>query len=167
MQVDYNGDHKPVRIVMCKPHDLHQHLRDGAMLERVAPMVAKRFRSAIVMPNTVPPVTTAQMALDYRRRILDATGPIGFYPLMTLYLTDTLEPDEIKLGFDCCAVYAIKYYPRGLTTNSDSGVKNPSDLWKPGTKPYDCLQMLAHRGGVLLLHAADGYDKDGVELDPY
>ncbi len=149
---------------MLKPDDWHQHMRDGDMLKLVGPMVSKRFYSAIIMPNLTPPITTAQQAFEYRQRILDATEP-GFIPLMTLYLTDGLDPEEVRKSHN--AVWAIKYYPRGLTTNSDSGVKNPADLWTPGTKPYDCLQVLAEQRGVLLLHAADGFDRAGAELDPY
>jgi len=155
-----------VKITMRKPVDMHQHLRTGPMLKMVAPMVAKRFRAAIIMPNTVPPITNLSRVHRYAEEILNATGP-GFHPLMTLYLTDTLRPSEVGLLFKMEMIHGIKYYPRGLTTNSDRGVKSPSSLWTLGTNPYECLQVLAEHGGVLLLHAADGFDENRVELDPY
>ena len=166
MEIIRNAGGKAINITMRKPFDGHQHLRQGAMLKLVGPMVAKRFASAIVMPNTTPPITTRAQVKEYARDIDRATSNT-FRPLMTLYLTDFLDPkaveEMLKLGLVC----GIKYYPRGLTTNSDSGVEDPASLWTPGTLPYQCLRVLAEYGGVLLLHAADGFDKNGVELDPY
>lgn len=162
---------KPIRIRMRKPSDMHQHLRDDAMLKLVAPMVAKRFRTAIVMPNLVPPVTTALQVEAYLQRIREATER-QFYPLMTLYLTDTLEPSVVRDVLGQKLAIGIKYYPTGkkgvqLTTNSTSGVSEARSLWTKDTKPYACLRELADYGGVLLLHAADGVNKHDEELDPY
>lgn len=157
---------KSVKIRIIKPDDLHQHVRDDAMLALVVPMVAKRFRSAIIMPNLVPPITDVVHLVQYKERIQQRAGK-RFLPLMTLYLTDALEPVEVDNALGSKLAIGIKYYPRGLTTNSDSGVKNPADLWTPGTRPYGCLLELAGYGGVLLIHAADGCDTNGVELDPY
>jgi dihydroorotase len=82
---------------------------------------------------------------------------------MTLYLTDQLDPREVGSA----GIVGIKYYPRGLTTNSNSGVEDPRSLWTKGTNPYEALRALAACQGVLLLHAADGFDKGGSELDPF
>ncbi|MBI5004158.1 dihydroorotase [Candidatus Kaiserbacteria bacterium] len=166
MEISHDTEGLPVKIAIRKPLDGHEHLRRDSMLKMVGPMVAKRFRAAIVMPNTVPPITTESQVCGYLKEIWQATGP-DFLPLMTLYLTDTLEPSHVEALVGVGTVKGIKYYPRGLTTNSDSGVKNPSSLWTSGTRPYECLQALAEHGGVLLLHAADGFDENGVELDPF
>lgn len=170
MKVTQDKADKPVKIVMSKPSDMHQHLRQGAMLRLVTPMVAKRFASAIIMPNTTPAITSFEMVIRYVCEIVKARDDCGikdFRPLMTLYLTDTLEPKEVETGIENKVVFGVKYYPRGLTTNSDSGVRNPADLWTKGTRPYECLRVLAESGRVLLLHAADGLDDKGNELDPY
>lgn len=165
MQFTYRGS-EVYKIRMRKLADMHQHLRQGAILQLVAPMVAKRFAMAIVMPNTTPPITTGAQVTEYNVQILEASGG-KFFPLMTMYLTDSLEPEEVRKELECKGIVGIKYYPRGLTTNSDSGVKDPSSLWTSGTNPYEVLRVLAEHGAVLLLHAADGFDRDGNELDPY
>src|SRR3982750_4116207 len=90
------------------------------MLAKVAPYTARQFARAIVMPNLVPPITTADMARDYRKRIMETTEP-GFTPLMTCYLTDNTSPDEIARGFDEGVWIAAKLYPAGATTNRASG----------------------------------------------
>ncbi len=110
-------------LTIRRPDDWHVHLRDGLVMQAVLPFTARQFGRAIVMPNLAPPVTTAQQALDYRARIVEAL-PSGakFEPLMTVYLTDNTEPDEIAAGFTSGAFCAAKLYPAGATTNSDSGV---------------------------------------------
>ncbi len=112
-------------LVITRPDDWHLHLRDGDMLARVVPDTARRFARAIVMPNLVPPVTTAERAQAYRQRILDAV-PAGlrFEPLMTLYLTDDTTPAQIADAKASGCVHAVKWYPAGATTNSDSGVSD-------------------------------------------
>lgn len=163
-----NRKGKAAHIRMLKPADMHQHVRRGAMLKLVVPMIAKRFSKAIIMPNTKPPITTYDMAVEYRKEIrANITWSQPFWPLMTLYLTDQLDPHEVRVGRESGIVAGVKYYPRGLTTNSDSGVKDPASLWTENTKPYMVLRELADCGGVLLLHAADGLDKNGNELDPW
>ncbi|HEY5293529.1 MAG TPA: amidohydrolase family protein, partial [Burkholderiales bacterium] len=109
-------------FTFTRPDDWHLHLRDGAALAAVLPHSAKQFARAIVMPNLRPPVTTTALARAYRERILAAL-PAGsrFEPLMTLYLTDNTTPEEIKKAKASGVVHAIKYYPAGATTNSDSG----------------------------------------------
>lgn len=157
----------PLTMRLLKPADMHEHLRQGAMLKLVAPMVAKRFAAAIIMPNTTPVLTDLRSVSKYRNEIKEACGDPSFLPLMTFYLTDKLEPEAVAVGLAEKLIYGIKYYPRGLTTNSDSGVEKPSALWTKQTLPYLCLRALAQSGGVLLLHAADGFDEGGEELDPY
>ena len=111
------------RLSLRQPDDWHVHLRDGAMLQAVAPATAAQFARAIVMPNLRPPVTTVAAAGAYRQRILEAL-PDGcaFTPLMTAYLTDSIDPAEIGRGFAEGVWTAAKLYPAGATTNSDSGV---------------------------------------------
>src|SRR5262245_56522354 len=113
-------------IEILRPDDWHLHLRDGAALALTANATARVFRRAIVMPNLKPPVVTTADALAYRARILAALDPAiacaGFEPLMTLYLTDRTEPAEIARAKASGFVHAVKLYPAGATTNSDSGV---------------------------------------------
>lgn len=113
----------PNAIELLRPDDWHLHLRDGEVLAAVLPATARCFARAIVMPNLKPPVTTVAAAGAYRDRILAAL-PEGmrFEPLMTLYLTDNTPADEIRRAVDSGFVHAVKYYPAGATTNSDSGV---------------------------------------------
>ena len=111
------------RITITRPDDWHLHLRDGDHLRAVLPDTARRFARAIIMPNLKPPVTTTEVALQYRSRILAAL-PSGarFEPLMTLYLTDDTQPGEIAKARGSGMVHAVKYYPAGATTHSDAGV---------------------------------------------
>jgi dihydroorotase len=112
-----------MKLTLRRPDDWHLHLRDGEMLAAVLPHTAARFARAIVMPNLAPPVTTTAAALAYRERILAAL-PAGsdFTPLMTLYLTDNTPAEEIRRAAASGAVFGVKLYPAGATTNSDSGV---------------------------------------------
>src|SRR3954451_9602055 len=110
-------------ITIIRPDDWHLHLRDGAALASVLPHTASQFARAIVMPNLKPPVTTAAMAAAYRDRILAALPEgMSFEPLMTLYLTDNTDPDEIRRAQDTGFIHAVKLYPAGATTNSAAGV---------------------------------------------
>jgi dihydroorotase len=111
------------QITLIRPDDWHLHLRDGDALAAVLPHSARQFARAIIMPNLRPPVTTVAAAAAYRERILRAL-PAGarFEPLMTLYLTDNTAAEEIARARSSGFVHAVKYYPAGATTNSDSGV---------------------------------------------
>jgi dihydroorotase len=113
------------RMEIISPDDWHLHLRDGAMLKAVAPVTAAHFSRAIIMPNLVPPVVTGDDARKYRERILAAL-PAGssFEPLMTLYLTEDSDPDDIETAAKSGLIKAVKLYPAGATTNSQSGVQN-------------------------------------------
>ena len=108
---------------ILRPDDWHLHVRDGAQLASVLPFTARQFARAIIMPNLKPPVTTVAMAAAYRERILAAL-PAGarFEPLMTLYLTDTTSPQEIRAAQGSGFIVGAKLYPAGATTHSDAGV---------------------------------------------
>jgi len=110
-------------LTLLRPDDWHVHLRDGELMRSVVGATARQFARAIVMPNLKPPVVTVEQARAYRDRILAAL-PAGtsFEPLMTLYLTDNTPADEIAKAAASGFVQAVKYYPAGATTNSDSGV---------------------------------------------
>src|SRR5512140_1389874 len=111
------------QVTIIRPDDWHLHLLDADHMRAVLPDTSRRFARAIVMPNLKSPVTTTDLARGYRGRILSAL-PRGakFEPLMTLYLTDNTTGDEIRRARQSGMVYAVKYYPAGATTNSDSGV---------------------------------------------
>jgi dihydroorotase len=149
-------------LTIARPDDAHLHLRDGAALAAVAGHSARQFARAVVMPNLRPPVTTAAQAAAYRERIVAAAGP-GFTPLMTLYLTDHLPPDEIVRASGA-GVVAVKYYPAGATTNSDAGV---TDL----KRSYPTLQAMQRAGMPLLIHGevtdpeVDIFDREAVFVD--
>ena len=133
-------------ITIRQPDDWHVHFRDGAMLQSAVPFTARQFRRAIVMPNLVPPVTTVDAARAYRDRISVAVPDgIDFEPLMTAYLTDTIDAGELARGAEEGVFSAVKLYPAGATTNSDSGV---TDL-KKITGVLECMQAV---GLPLLLH---------------
>lgn len=151
-------------ITLTRPDDWHLHVRDGAALATVVPQTAARFGRAIIMPNLKPPVTTAAQAVAYRDRIRAAV-PVGtaFEPLMTLYLTDNLPPDEIRRARDA-GVVAVKLYPAGATTNSDAGV---TDL----RRVHATLEALQREGMPLLVHGevtspeVDLFDREAVFID--
>ena len=154
------------RLTLTRPDDWHLHLRDGDMLSRVLPDTARRFARAIVMPNLVPPVVNAALAGAYRDRILAALpAGLAFEPLMTLYLTDNLPPDEIKRAKDA-GVVALKLYPAGATTNSDAGV---TDI----RKTYKTLEAMQRAGVLLLVHGEvtspeiDLFDREAVFIEQY
>jgi dihydroorotase len=110
-------------LTITRPDDWHLHVRDGDALNAVLPDTARQFARAIIMPNLKPPVRSVLEAGWYRDRILAALpATTAFEPLMTLYLTDNTDPDEIKRAKASGFVHAVKYYPAGATTNSDSGV---------------------------------------------
>lgn len=156
-------------ITLTRPDDWHLHLRDGDYLRAVLPDTVKRFARAIVMPNLRPPVTTVALALAYRQRILDALpAHAKFEPLMTLYLTDNTQPEEIfqlkQMDAKSNPVKAVKYYPAGATTNSDSGV---TDLARCAA----ALDAMQETGLPLLVHgevtdaAVDIFDRERVFLE--
>jgi len=138
--------HRMDTITLTRPDDWHLHLRDGEVLQHVVPWSAERFARAIIMPNLVPPVTTTEAAAAYRERILAARpAGSGFEPLMTLYLTDNTAPTEIERAVASGIIHAVKLYPAGATTNSDSGV---TDI----ERCHDTLEAMAEQGLNLCIH---------------
>ena len=115
------------KISIVYPDDWHVHLRDGELLSSVLPFTTAQFARAIVMPNLTPPITSTSSAISYRERILKLL-PEGkeFIPLMTCFLTDNSDPNDIELGFKEGVFVAVKLYPANATTNSDYGVSE----WK-------------------------------------
>lgn len=153
------------RLILRRPDDWHLHLRDGPWLTAVVPAAARAFGRAIIMPNLRPPVTTVQAAAAYRQRILAAL-PRGtaFEPLMTLYLTDVTSPAEVAAARRSGFVHAIKYYPAGATTNSDSGVTQLA-------RAYPALAAMEREGMVLAVHGevtdpeVDMFDRERVFIE--
>jgi dihydroorotase len=152
----------PHRLTLRRPDDWHVHLRDGAMLEAVAPYTARQFARAIVMPNLEAPITTAAMAEAYRNRIL-AAAP-GFTPLMTCYLTDDTDPAELIAGFEQGVWVAAKLYPAHATTNSAHGVADVRNI-------HPVLEAMQRIGMPLLIHGevtdsqVDVFDREKVFID--
>ncbi len=150
-------------LTIRRPDDWHVHLRDGEMLKVVAPVTARQFARAIVMPNLVPPVTTVEAATAYRKRIAAAAGP-GLTPLMTAYLTDEADPVELARGHAQGAWIAAKLYPAGATTNSASGVTDIRRI-------YPALERMQAIGMVLCVHGevtdpnVDVFDREAVFID--
>jgi dihydroorotase len=158
-------DQKISDLTLRRPDDWHLHLRDGAMLQAVLPHTARHFARAIIMPNLVPPVVTGDQARAYRSRIL-AARPAGsdFTPLMTLYLTEETDPDDVEAAYAAGLISAVKLYPAGATTNSASGVQD-FDKVRP------VLDRMAEIGLPLCVHGEvtdsniDIFDREAVFID--
>jgi len=155
----------PNRLIIRQPDDWHVHLRDGDMLRAVLGHTARQFGRAIAMPNLSPPVTTVAGALAYRDRIVAALDPgAAFEPLMTCYLTDATDPDEIERGFRDKAFVACKLYPAHATTNSEHGV---TDIGRIAS----VLERMQRIGMPLLVHgevtdpAVDIFDREAVFIE--
>ena len=152
-------------ITLRRPDDWHVHLRDGAMLAAVLRFTARQFTRAIVMPNLVPPVTDVAAARAYRERILAAL-PAGadFTPLMTCYLTDATEPQQVARGYEEGVFAAVKLYPAHATTNSAHGVTDCARV-------MPVLERMAALGMPLLVHGevtdpeVDLFDREAVFID--
>jgi len=155
----------PARLTLARPDDWHLHLRDGAAMAAVVGATARVFGRALVMPNLRPPVTTTAAARAYRDRILGAL-PAGsaFAPLMTLYLTDRTDAGEIAAAKASGIVHAVKYYPAGATTHSDSGVTALAHA-------YPALAAMEKHDVVLSLHGevtdpdVDVFDRERVFVE--
>jgi len=153
------------RITLRRPDDWHLHLRDGAMLEGVIGETSEHFARAIIMPNLVPPVVKTEDAIAYRDRI-NAVIPQGhdFTPLMTLYLTEGTNPDDVEEGYKSGVITALKLYPAGATTNSASGVRDFD-------KAMPVLERMASLGIPLCVHGEvtdpeiDIFDREAVFID--
>jgi len=147
-------------LVITRPDDWHLHLRDGDMLARVVPDTARRFARAIVMPNLVPPVTTAALAQAYRQRILDAVpAGLAFDPLMTLFLTDNTTTAQIQAAKASGCVQGVKWYPAGATTHSDAGV---TDIRRcdAALEAMQALELPLLMHGEVTDHTVDVFDRE-------
>lgn len=156
-----------VELSLLRPDDWHIHLRDGSALPCTVAAVAERFARAIVMPNLKPPVTTVAAAQEYRQRILQAVPPgRRFEPLMTLYLTDSTAPEEIRRARHSGFVHGAKLYPAGATTHSDAGV---TDLRRIDR----VLEQMEREGLILQVHgevtdpAVDVFDREQVFIEKH
>lgn len=153
-------------LTITAPDDWHLHFRDGDTLKETVPATARCFKRAIVMPNLVPPVTNAQLAGEYKQRILNAR-PEGsdFEPLMTLYLTNETTPEDIAQA-QAQGVVAVKLYPAGATTNSAAAV-NSIEALQP------VFEVLAEQGMLLLIHGEvtdhhiDIFDREKAFIDTH
>lgn len=153
------------RLDIIRPDDWHLHLRDGDMLSAVLPDTFRHFARAIIMPNLVPPVVTSKDAAAYRDRIMAALpGDATFSPLMTLYLTEETDPSDVRLAASKELITAVKLYPAGATTNSQSGVRFIERI-------YPVLEAMSEIGLPLLVHGevtagdVDIFDRERVFLD--
>ena len=152
-------------LTLRRPDDMHLHLRDGAMLRAILPETTRHFARAIIMPNLVPPVVTLAQAEAYHARIIAAL-PAGadFQPLMTLYLTEGTAPADVAAAAACGLVKAVKLYPAGATTNSQSGVTDFAAV-------QPVLEKMAEIGLPLCLHgevtdpSVDIFDREAVFID--
>jgi dihydroorotase len=150
-------------LTIRRPDDWHVHLRDGDLLRTVAPYTARQFSRAIIMPNLVPPISNTDAADAYRKRILEATGP-DFTPLMTCYLTDAADPDELQRGFEAGVWIAAKLYPAHATTNSAHGVSDIRNI-------YEALDRMQRIGMTLCLHGevtdpdVDIFDREAMFIE--
>lgn len=152
-------------ITLTRPDDWHLHLRDGVALESVVADTARQMGRAIIMPNLKPPVTVLEQALSYRERILAAL-PQGsqFEPLMTLYLTDRTTAEDIEQAWASGKVQAVKLYPAGATTNSDSGVTDLKHCDEAvATMARLGMPLLVH--GEVTDHEIDIFDREKVFID--
>lgn len=159
-------------ITIRRPDDFHHHCRDGPAIASVLEHAVPRFTRCLMMPNLKPPVTTVDMAMEYKKRILDSMPQKHihhtFQPLMTLYLTDNMSPDEIikasvlKNEDGTPAIIACKYYPAGATTNSDYGVTDIKNV-------YPVLNAMQEVGMMLCIHSevthADIFEREPVFIE--
>jgi dihydroorotase len=150
-------------LTIRRPDDWHLHLRDGEMLKKVASYTARQFARAVVMPNLIPPVTSVEDASAYRDRIVAAAGP-GFTPLMTCYLTDNADPDELARGYADRVWVAAKLYPAGATTNSASGVTDIRNI-TPALERMQEIGMVFCVHGEVTDPVVDVFDREAAFID--
>jgi dihydroorotase len=153
------------KIEIIKPDDWHVHFRDGEILEAVVPETARHFGRSIIMPNLVPPILKGCDAVKYKERIQNAIPKKNhFHPLMTIYLTENTNKNELRESYEKDQVFAAKLYPAGATTNSDSGVKDIKKI-------MPALETMAKIRMPLLIHGEvtdkeiDIFDREKVFID--
>jgi dihydroorotase len=154
---------QPRSLTIRRPDDWHVHLRDGEMLRVVAPFTARQFARAIVMPNLTPPIVSVEQARAYRERIVAAAGR-DFTPLMTCYLTDDADPDEIARGFEERVWIAAKLYPANATTNSASGVTDIRAI-APALERMQRIGMILCVHGEVTDPTVDVFDREAVYIE--
>ena len=152
-------------IEIIKPDDWHVHFRDGEVLNAVVPETTRHFARSIIMPNLVPPILNAVDAVKYKKRIQRAIPKSdSFLPLMTIYLTESTNKNDVREAYENGQVFAAKLYPAGATTNSDSGVKNIENI-------MPVLETMTEIGMPLLIHGevtdseVDIFDREKVFID--
>ncbi|OUU30044.1 MAG: dihydroorotase [Candidatus Endolissoclinum sp. TMED37] len=152
-------------IEIIKPDDWHVHFRDGEILKAVVPETTRHFARSIVMPNLIPPILNAKQAIEYKKRIEKAIPSTDdFQPLMTIYLTEETNKNELKQAYKNGIVFAVKLYPAGATTNSDSGVKDINKI-------MPILETMTEIGMPLLIHGevtdanTDIFDREKIFID--
>ncbi len=152
-------------LIIRRPDDWHLHLRDASMMDAVVPYSSADFGRAIIMPNIVPPVTTVEQAAQYRQKIMAAIPQLhDFEPLMTLYLTESSEPNKIASAAATGIIRAVKLYPAGATTNSESGVRDLKTVMPALEKMADIgLPLLVH--GEVTDQEVDIFDREEVFID--
>ncbi|PPI88767.1 dihydroorotase [Candidatus Pantoea edessiphila] len=134
------------KITIRRPDDWHLHVRNDYLLKLVLPYTSSIFGRAMIMPNLLPPITNIKSAINYRNKILSLLPKNHkFIPLMTCYLTESSNPNEIELGFNTGVFAAVKLYPQSSTTNSSYGIKNITSVNK-------VLERLQKIGMPLLIH---------------
>ncbi|MDG1519908.1 MAG: dihydroorotase [Yoonia sp.] len=158
-------DKQITELTIRRPDDWHLHLRDGAMLQAVLPETARHFGRAIIMPNLVPPVVTGDQATAYRNRIMAALPrDMTFTPLMTLYLTENTDPDDVAAAHAAGIATAVKLYPAGATTNSASGVTDFEKV-RPVLDRMAKIGMPLCVHGEVTNHEIDIFDREAVFID--
>ena len=156
-------------LTLTRPDDMHLHLRDGVQMRDVLADTTRQFARAIIMPNLESPVVSTGQALEYRKRIIESLpehiqGGSDFKPLMTLYLTETTSAEEIRQAKQSGLIHAVKYYPAGATTNSESGVTALD-------KVYPVLEAMAKQNLPLLVHGevtssdVDIFDREAIFIE--
>ena len=155
------------RITIRKPDDWHLHVRDGEMLKVVLPYTAKHFGRAILMPNLIPPVRTTEDCAAYRERVMAAL-PQGskFTPLLTCYLTDDTDPDDVERGFRDGLFTGVKLYPANATTNSAAGVTDYNKVM-PVLERMEKIDMPFLMHGEDTDPAVDIFDREKSFIDRY
>ncbi|WP_286232463.1 dihydroorotase [Thalassotalea sediminis] len=151
-------------LTITRPDDWHVHLRDGESLSSTVADISRYFGRAIVMPNLVPPVTTADMAQDYYQRIMANNPSSSFKPLMVLYLTDNTTAEDIRQAKESGLVYAAKLYPAGATTNSSSGVTHVDNIANVIAE-MELLNMPLLVHGEVTTSDIDIFDREAVFID--
>ncbi len=152
-------------LIITQPDDFHLHVRNDEILSLVIPHTARQFSRAIIMPNLKTPISTVQQALTYRDEIM-AVVPEGvnFEPLMTLYLTEELTVAEVEKAANNPHIHAIKYYPAGATTNSESGVRNLKNVY-PIFETMQKLQLPLLLHGEVTDPEVDVFDREAVFIE--